>query len=219
LINLLCVNSQSLKASTTKKENKKVKRLFILLSAVLLVFGLVGAPSASPVPFKISDSSLSLDWDWALGDKSVNYTPIPMSSPEWLDEGQSTDITFGEITFPSIVFGQGTATFGIDFSEPDLDVAFLDDGDFFLFSFKLMSGGYLEFGDPEPFSYSYAGVPGGIMTIDFDDIIGVQLGNTVSITGSITNNVSPVPEPATMLLLGSGLIGISFVGRKKLFKG
>jgi len=29
---------------------------------------------------------------------------------------------------------------------------------------------------------------------------------------------NPIQEPATMLLLGSGLIGLGFLGRKKLFK-
>jgi hypothetical protein len=32
------------------------------------------------------------------------------------------------------------------------------------------------------------------------------------------SNARPIPEPATMFLLGTGLIALSWVGRKKLFK-
>ena len=44
------------------------------------------------------------------------------------------------------------------------------------------------------------------------------LVNQTETQGAGDTSAAPTPEPATLLLLGSGLIGLAGVGRKKIFK-
>jgi hypothetical protein len=47
---------------------------------------------------------------------------------------------------------------------------------------------------------------------------GITSTTVASEGSSMGDNGSPVPEPATLILLGAGLVGLAGVGRKKFFK-
>jgi hypothetical protein len=67
-----------------------------------------------------------------------------------------------------------------------------------------VSGFYLSHTDPET----------GVGTPDYSPEQSIYFSSTLDVSGG----PAPVPEPSTMLLVGTGLIGILGFGRKKLLK-
>jgi hypothetical protein len=78
-------------------------------------------------------------------------------------------------------------------------------------STNILGGSVLYFGfydlEAQYTSISFQNTAQGVDYFGFDDF-----------TIGTINNINPVPEPATMLLLGAGLVGLCFNSRKKFLK-
>jgi hypothetical protein len=196
-----------------------MKRFSVFLCAVVLVLVTVGLAGAIPINFNLSGANSSVElsnvstlgWTWVTAeimDTLENEAFI-------LHDGQSSTFDFFKVTVGGFIgVGSADVTATLAFDEPPSSGTGDGSGGWFTF-LGVLSAGHLIW-DTQPETVFLDN--GDFFDITFHDLEVGGIGNWAMIQATVTAHAAPIPEPATMLLLGTGLFGLAGVGRKKFFK-
>jgi len=193
------------------------------LKTALITMAAVGIMSGSAMALPMIDGGLSMTGTWTPIDSLGVATTIKESTG--IDFGgyfsNQADNTFqvntGTGDFENLIGEVGTIN-NFQFATPSVPIVplwtvgiFSFDMDSFTYSknvvetssYRIAINGFgtlkAEGFEPTPGMWSFTG----------------QSADNANFSWSASANASPVPEPATMLLFGTGLIGLAAVGRKK----
>jgi len=184
---------------------------------------LAGVVEATPIMFDLAGgaggSSVSVTDLAQLGTLTGTLAGNLDSQNFTLADGMTQKVDFFTLTASGLALNSNYSVAAtLAFDVPDISATGSGGGKFTTL-FGILSGGTLKWNSnslPDLFT-----IGGNVVSVNFEDVTAMGFDNTVMVHAFITNQgggAAPVPEPGSMVLLSSGLLGLAIYFKRRMNK-